>query len=388
MLRLVSPGGARRRVATWSLVSGQGSQDRMNTVEKAFGRAGLLVTDQTGQAGYTELAHDTLLTRWSRISAWVEDDRRYHTLHHALAQEVEQWESEQSPGQLWDRDARLAQARELRKEGRLNRLETRFLKKSIQRHERRRMVALALTLGIIATLAGVAVYALVQRHDALRSAGAAEAARDRAVTSARKAKAAEVDAVVAAVHAASEAISAWAASVRATWNAGVATLSAIAAQVAEAEKERQRQAAVTAQELAVKNATLAWIYAVWAYLKKIEAEAQARKARARAYDALAGQSATDAERLLRQAHREDERALLLAVMGWRLAVCAERLNDRRPAARGRVDAALRQVLADAVVGDTVLLTEARPAGVATDAQGERGGGHAGHRPAAPARRPC
>jgi len=188
--RLVTPGqhspDTRRRALHRELSQG------MREVAAAFVGARLLVTDcdPATREPTIEIAHEALLSRWSRLQSWVDEDRRWlATLQHLSASARAWEESDRGDAELY-RGARLEAAieaidvdvrpvsdleRSFVEAGRAARDAEVVEARHSARRLRRRLTAVAIALA--AALAG-GVIAVVQRNDAQTARSAAdEAAR-------------------------------------------------------------------------------------------------------------------------------------------------------------------------------------------------------------------
>ena len=198
--RLVTAGqgspDTRRRARLGELSPG------MRTVADEFVAARLLVADRdpATREPTIEVAHEALLTRWSRLVAWVEEDRRWLAQLQHLSAAAKAWDdSGRGDAELY-RGVRLEAAIEaLDVERRtVSDLERTFVEAGRRARDadvlaarrtasrlRRRLTAVAVAL-VVALVAGA--IALVQRNQADQSRAAADAAADAAQASERDAQ--------------------------------------------------------------------------------------------------------------------------------------------------------------------------------------------------------
>jgi WD40 repeat protein len=141
-----------------------------------------LLTDRrllTVDAGSVELAHEALLREWPRLRDWIEEDRDGLRMQRALSAAARDWERLGRDDGALLRGARLADASQWAAASHpaLNAGEAAFLaaSRAARRSEldaaRRRTRGFAAAAAIVAALA---VWALVQRHDAQQERGAAQ----------------------------------------------------------------------------------------------------------------------------------------------------------------------------------------------------------------------
>jgi len=102
-----------------------------------------------------EPAHEELIHGWPRLQSWIRDQSDRAILQRRVTQAANDWDGK-SARQLWDRDARLRQAREMVAQPyRLNRAEREFVRRSEARRVRTRNYAIA-GVCALALLAGAA----------------------------------------------------------------------------------------------------------------------------------------------------------------------------------------------------------------------------------------
>jgi DNA-binding SARP family transcriptional activator/tRNA A-37 threonylcarbamoyl transferase component Bud32/WD40 repeat protein/molybdopterin-guanine dinucleotide biosynthesis protein len=198
--RLVAPGRSapdtRRRARLGELSSG------MRAVADEFVAARLLVADRdpATREPTIEVAHEALLTRWSRLVDWVEDDRRWLTQLQHLAAAGRAWDDGGRLDTELYRGSRLEAAIEaIDIDGRaVSGLEGEFVEAGRRArdaeirvarrtaHRLRRLLVAAVTALVVALVAGA--LAFVQRRQADDNAAEAQAQAGRAETAAVEAQ--------------------------------------------------------------------------------------------------------------------------------------------------------------------------------------------------------
>ncbi len=190
MLRMVSLEGgelASRRVLSDELIFGDEQENkRIRTIADQLVEARLVSTGRDNQGRtYYEPAHDALVRAWARLWEWVKavgEDKL--SLYTKLSQAVKDYRDllEAQPKKardlLWVNDPRLNLLRSdiETKSHVLNAQETQFVKDSMKRRATRLRGIIALTLGVIVGLAGLAIYAIIQTGIAREKTREAEAA--------------------------------------------------------------------------------------------------------------------------------------------------------------------------------------------------------------------
>ncbi len=208
--RLVAPGhgspDTRRRAPLGEL------SPAMQAVADRYVEARLLMADRdpVTREPTVELAHEALLTRWSRLAGWVDEDRRWLAQLQHLSAAARSWEAGGRRDAELYRGARLEAAIEaIDVEGRVvSTLERSFVDagrqardaeivaaRRTERRLRRRLAAVAVVL-VLALIAGTVAF--VQRRAALASADDARASGLAALEAADDAEAAELTALDAA----------------------------------------------------------------------------------------------------------------------------------------------------------------------------------------------
>ncbi|HSJ74007.1 MAG TPA: hypothetical protein VK904_06795, partial [Miltoncostaeaceae bacterium] len=178
LLRLTQPGegteDTRRRATRGELVTRPGEGDEVNAVVGALAEARLLTTstDEASGEPVVDVTHEALIRGWPELRGWINDDREQLRLHRRLSDAATEWDAGgRDDGQLF-RGAPLV-VWEGRDESDLNELERGFLAASRQRLERERAtrrkrtrILIGALAGVAAIIAGIAVFALVQRNEA------------------------------------------------------------------------------------------------------------------------------------------------------------------------------------------------------------------------------
>ncbi|MCO6010805.1 hypothetical protein NE236_38185 [Actinoallomurus purpureus] len=183
---------ARRTAQRTDLYAGRTAEQvaDIDAVLDAFTDERLVILDDAS----VEIAHDVLLTAWSRPREWVEDDRRALLVRQRLADAARYWsESRQDDGALY-RGARLAEAREWAADRTdLTPLEERFLRASTAVAEATLMAERRRTRRLRRLVAGQAallVVALAAGTAAFQQRGTAQRRQAEAVSRARAAESA------------------------------------------------------------------------------------------------------------------------------------------------------------------------------------------------------
>jgi len=170
LLRLVSPERTRRVVARALVIEGLGE-----TGERVLGR--LLAARLLGQTksredaerqAFVELAHESLIGRWSTLSRWVDESREDLAFITEVQQAAELWRKHgRRPGELWAGGAlRDALRNWQRCATPLPELAAKFLQTAKDRAQARVRKRRWLLVGAFATLALVAVVLAVQKREA------------------------------------------------------------------------------------------------------------------------------------------------------------------------------------------------------------------------------
>lgn len=178
----------RRRVRLAELRSLNVDQGALGEVLHRFGASRLLTFDRdsVSRGATVEIAHEAVITEWTRLASWLED--RHDALAQArqLRRATQEWEQSDRDPSFLLRGGRLDHVGELVDGGGAaltademafldaSRLQEKIEQRSIRR--RRRRLAAATAVGV-AIVAGLGIVAFVQRETALRRSRAAAAAR-------------------------------------------------------------------------------------------------------------------------------------------------------------------------------------------------------------------
>jgi WD40 repeat protein len=178
LLRLTQPGegteDTRRRATRRELITRPGEEDEVHAVIASLAEARLLTTGTDEATGdpVVDVTHEALIRGWPELRGWINDDREQLRLHRRLSDAAADWDAGgRDEGQLY-RGAPLAVWEE-RDESDLNELERGFLSSSRERVERERAtrrrrtrITIGALAGVAAVIAGIAVFAFVQRGEA------------------------------------------------------------------------------------------------------------------------------------------------------------------------------------------------------------------------------
>jgi WD40 repeat protein len=200
LLRLVTADGTRRVVERAALVDGLGPG-----AEAVLGRlvAGRMVMSRKGHGSRraageaeVELAHESLVQRWGRLSRWIEESREDVSFLAEVAQAAELWERRgRHPEVLWRGEALADAHRTLRRSTvSVPALVEAFLGAAHARERRRAWLARGLVAAALALLVGVALvlgvlWAEAERQRVEADRQRAEASQERSKAQARQAEA-------------------------------------------------------------------------------------------------------------------------------------------------------------------------------------------------------
>ena len=128
MIRLSTPGCASRWPSLGIRLP-RAAAPGFERVLKELVSARLLVQDGVGQASTVEVAHESLIRKWPRLRAWLDEDRAGLLVQRRVKQAAQQWALQNRDESLLYRGTQLAQAGEWRKtwEARLGDLDRSFL---------------------------------------------------------------------------------------------------------------------------------------------------------------------------------------------------------------------------------------------------------------------
>jgi WD40 repeat protein len=202
----------RRRVPVPELLGLGIASETVDGVLEQFAGARLLTYDNDPQTRVPtiEIAHEALLTRWRRLSEWVDGQRESLLLHRRYRSAIAEWEQRQGDPEYLLGGGRLRQFESWRDSTdlALTPIETEFLQTSREREDagtatrqnRRRLVGTS--LGLLALVALVfGIVALIQRNEAtdqrLIAEEQAAIARTEGARAEQEATRAEVQAAIA-----------------------------------------------------------------------------------------------------------------------------------------------------------------------------------------------
>ena len=158
-LRLVTPENTRRVVSKSDLLDGLGKE--AERVLQRFTAARAIVARKGRTEAELELVHESLITEWGRLATWLDESREEREFLTDVNQAAGLWEKRgRPPDEVWSGEA-LSEA--LHRAGRVQNLPEgarRFLdagRHRSQRAQRRRKLALALGVGLLALIALAAV---------------------------------------------------------------------------------------------------------------------------------------------------------------------------------------------------------------------------------------
>ena len=158
LLRLVTLHGARVRHGKDDLVAG-GAPHEAALAALVSGR--LLVAREIDGAPVYELAHEALVHAWPALRAWLSEEDRLLQIRQQLARAAEDWERQGRPRELLWQGRRLRELEDVDANALVAR-EQAFVRESrrmARRAQHRRLLALAVVLGLVAGLYGWSRYA-------------------------------------------------------------------------------------------------------------------------------------------------------------------------------------------------------------------------------------
>ncbi|MEM9072442.1 MAG: protein kinase [Myxococcota bacterium] len=163
LLRLVTSEGTRDVAPLDALLDQAKSAAQAQVLIDALVRARLLVAQSDASGTTIEIAHEALISRWPRLSQWIEDDRENLRVLRSVRDAARQWEAAGRPaGLLWNAEP-LAEAKRWReRQSRpLAKLEEAFLQEAIAQESSARRTQRRWVIGVMALLAALAIGALV-----------------------------------------------------------------------------------------------------------------------------------------------------------------------------------------------------------------------------------
>jgi hypothetical protein len=167
MLRMVSVEGdlAGRRVPMADLDYSADENPRVQTVIERLVDARLIVKGED----YIEPAHDALVRAWKTLHEWIHAaGRDALILGQRLGPDADQFAQTRDSQLLWSRNPNLAVAARALKDPQhpFNAREVVFVRKSVSRNRRRKVVAWALAFATVVSLMALSVWALLERATA------------------------------------------------------------------------------------------------------------------------------------------------------------------------------------------------------------------------------
>lgn len=182
-LKLVEIGGDEESGTEWKPVRRRATRSQFNTelenrVLVRLIDENLLVSDRQPQSteSTVEIAHEALLTSWTTLNTWIQENRQAIVLRNRLEEDVDRWQVRKSEDELWS-GSKLEQALDLRKDptfnqvlGGFNQPTIQFLDESLGRRDRikkrqirqARTIA-AISIGAVALVSVAGVVAMFQR---------------------------------------------------------------------------------------------------------------------------------------------------------------------------------------------------------------------------------
>ena len=176
MLRMVAMEGgelARRRVPLSELMySSEAENGRGQRLLNRLIAARLVVQGQEGEEEpYVEPAHDALVRGWDKLLRWKNEEQVSLVLQRELTPQARNWQVEREAerrkkarGFLWDGDPRLGLLKDVldSETGWLNAVETKFIKRSLERKRNIVRQIFGTGLVVIVALSGLTVFAFSQ----------------------------------------------------------------------------------------------------------------------------------------------------------------------------------------------------------------------------------
>ncbi len=167
MLRMVSAEGdlAGRRVPMADLDYSADENPRVQAVRERLVEARLIVQGPD----YIEPAHDALVRAWKTLHEWIHAaGRDALILGQRMGPDADQFAETRDARLLWNKNPNLAVAARALKapQHAFNAREVVFIRKSVSRNRRRRVVAWAIALATVVSLLALSVWALLERATA------------------------------------------------------------------------------------------------------------------------------------------------------------------------------------------------------------------------------
>ncbi|MBW4569668.1 MAG: caspase family protein [Tolypothrix carrinoi HA7290-LM1] len=209
MLRMVAIGVgdlARRRVLLSELEYPKAENTRVKLLIERFLAARLLVGGQDTEGNsYVEPAHDVLVRGWQKLLTWKDQELGSLLLQRELTPTANKWTTQrrdkQAVGLLWNNDPRLPLVKQISESDKswLNSIELEFVQRSITRRRNNRRRTVGIVSGVIASLTGLTIFALVQLQLSLLSQ-----LQEKAAIAENRLPIAPVDGLVLAIQTAGE----------------------------------------------------------------------------------------------------------------------------------------------------------------------------------------
>ncbi len=173
MLRMVVLGGGeltRRRVPLSELEYPPEKNGFVKEVIERFTKGRLLVKGEDAEGNsYVEPAHDALVRGWQKLLNWVKEEKNLR-LQRRLTPAALEWKSQQQPRFLWNADPYLdvLQKEVLKSQNNnwFNQVEAEFVQESVLQKRQNIRWRWRITLGIILTLSGLTIWALISQRNA------------------------------------------------------------------------------------------------------------------------------------------------------------------------------------------------------------------------------
>ncbi|QOC94252.1 WD40 repeat domain-containing protein [Micromonospora craniellae] len=169
----------RRRVPVEHLIGGADAIVQQQVLDRFVTQR--IITVDTGTV---EISHEAVLTAWPQLRGWLDSDRAGHMVGQQLVADAAAWRDHPDPSALYQ-GSRLAAAQEwiADRRRRVPSATTEFVAASLQygrRLTRRLQRTIAALAAMLVLVAGLSVFAFVQRGEALALRHAANQQRDQA----------------------------------------------------------------------------------------------------------------------------------------------------------------------------------------------------------------
>ncbi|ARV59031.1 hypothetical protein BZZ01_10625 [Nostocales cyanobacterium HT-58-2] len=136
----------------------------------------LLVSNRQPQTqdSTIEIAHEALLTSWTQLNQWIQENRRAIALRNRLNEDVDRWQAKKQDDELWG-GSKLEQALELRNDstftqvlGGFSPIANQFIDASMSRRDRQRHRTITILAGFSTVTLAAALIAFYQYLDAAK----------------------------------------------------------------------------------------------------------------------------------------------------------------------------------------------------------------------------